>query len=252
MYADEISIIGTGNVAFKLGEAFQSAGIKVKEIYSRNSAAAHELAKITQSLVVNDPLELSAKLLLICVSDEEIHSVINKLPLHKKVVYTSGSVSLKEFVHRKKIGVFYPLQTLRKDQPIRSGTIPVLVESENEEFVNELLCLGKKISSHVVISSSEERLKYHLAAVWLNNFTNHMASISRTIIDENELEYEILLPLLEETVQKLLHEHPFDSQTGPARRRDDRILTLHASLLQGTRKEMYEVISKSISETYHP
>lgn len=252
MYTEEISIVGSGNVAFKLGEAFRSVGVRIKDIYSRNEVAATKLAELTQSQVVREINELDSELILICVADEEVYSVIQKLPLHKKVAYTSGSVSINEFDERSTIGVFYPLQTLRQNQLVHSGIIPLLIESKTPEFLDELVHLGKLISPKVLVTTSEERIKYHLAAVWLNNFTNHMATISRSIIDENGLELQMMRPLLEETIQKLLHENPFDTQTGPARRGDERILATHRSLMQGTRKEVYEIISRSISETYHP
>jgi predicted short-subunit dehydrogenase-like oxidoreductase (DUF2520 family) len=250
VYTEEISIVGSGNVAFKLGEALRSVGVRIKAIYSRNEVSAAKLAELTQSQVVRDINELDSELILICVADEDVYSVIQKLPLHKKVAYTSGSVSINQFDERPTIGVFYPLQTLRQNQPVHSGVIPLLIESKNPEFLDELVHLGKLISPKVLVTTSDERIKYHLAAVWLNNFTNHMATISRSIIDENGLELQMMRPLLEETIQKLVHENPFDAQTGPARRGDERILTTHRSLLQGTRKEVYEIISRSISETY--
>jgi predicted short-subunit dehydrogenase-like oxidoreductase (DUF2520 family) len=98
--------------------------------------------------------------------------------------------------------------------------------------------------------NSEKRAHLHLAAVWINNFTNHMVYQAQKFASSKQLNYALLLPLLEETVNKLQSQTPFDAQTGPARRGDEATIEKHLSQLDGTTQELYALLTDSIQETY--
>src|SRR5437868_3718794 len=114
-----IVIIGTGNVASVLGRKFKAAGHKITQVVGRNSAAASELAYALDTVSTNylSAIDRNAELYLIAVTDGAITSVINDLKLPGKIVaHTAASVPMEMLkavtVH---YGVFYPLQTLRKE-----------------------------------------------------------------------------------------------------------------------------------------
>ena len=245
-----VSIVGTGNVASHLAKAISGSGIRIEGVFGRNAFEASELAEACESYSVNEIRELKGDLILICVSDFSVVEIINSIPDSIKVAYTSGSIGLSDLRGRKNTGVFYPLQTFTKEKSVNMFEVPFLIEADSEYFAQELFDIAWKLSHHVVFANSEQRKKYHLAAVWMNNFTNHMAYQAKRILDQNELDYQLLLPLLEETANKLKTMDPFDAQTGPARRNDLRILDEHKALLNGLTKEMYDIISKSIIQTY--
>jgi predicted short-subunit dehydrogenase-like oxidoreductase (DUF2520 family) len=188
-------------------------------------------------------------MVLLCVPDDIVYEFINKIP-NTSCAYTSGSIELTK-VESKNIGVFYPLQTFRKKDKIEIEKVPIFVEATNEVFQNQLIELAKKISNNVSIVNSEERKKYHLSAVFLNNFTNHLLYLSQKEADKNGLKWDNLLPLLEETFKKNLTSNPFDNQTGPARRNDLITIEKHLSMLEGKSKEIYQIITESIKSTYH-
>lgn len=245
-----ISIVGSGNVAFHLGNALKNSGINIDYICSRNEIESISLAKKLNAKETLDLQQLSkSDMVLLCVPDDIVYEFINKIP-NTSCAYTSGSIELTK-VESKNIGVFYPLQTFRKKDKIEIEKVPIFVEATNEEFQNQLIELAKKISNNVSIVNSEERSKYHLSAVILNNFTNHLLYLSKKEVDKNGLKWDNLLPLLEETFKKNLTSNPFDNQTGPARRNDLITIEKHLSMLEGKSKEIYQIITESIKSTYH-
>ena len=245
-----ISIVGSGNVAFHLGNALKNSGINIDYICSRNEIESISLAKKLNAKETLDLQQLSkSDMVLLCVPDDIVYEFINKIP-NTSCAYTSGSIELTK-VESKNIGVFYPLQTFRKKDKIEIEKVPIFVEATNEVFQNQLIELAKKISNNVSIVNSEERKKYHLSAVFLNNFTNHLLYLSQKEADKNGLKWDNLLPLLEETFKKNLTSNPFDNQTGPARRNDLITIEKHLSMLEGKSKEIYQIITESIKSTYH-
>ena len=245
-----ISIVGSGNVAFHLGNALKNSGINIDYICSRNEIESISLAKKLNAKETLDLQQLSkSNMVLLCVPDDIVYEFINKIP-NTSCAYTSGSIELTK-VESKNIGVFYPLQTFRKKDKIEIEKVPIFVEATNEVFQNQLIELAKKISNNVSIVNSEERKKYHLSAVFLNNFTNHLLYLSKKEADKNGLKWDNLLPLLEETFKKNLTSNPFDNQTGPARRNDLITIEKHLSMLEGKSKEIYQIITESIKSTYH-
>ena len=246
-----IAIIGTGNVAFHLGKAFYDKGIAIKEVFSRNIELATELADSLKSIVAPNLNDLRSDLILICTSDDAIESIVSQLPKDSKIAYTSGAVSLEKFKGFKDIGVFYPLQTFSKEREINLFEVPFLIEGSNSFFSQELFDLAWILSRNVTFASSEQRKKYHLAAVFVNNFTNHLFHQAKKYVEHEELNWDYLKPLMKETVAKMLISNPYDVQTGPAKRNDLETLRMHSEMLSGMTKEIYELLSKSIINTYN-
>jgi len=90
----------------------------------------------------------------------------------------------------------------------------------------------------------------HIAAVMVNNFTNHIIHLAQQYSSENNIDFKHLQPLLKETVLKLEKTLAISAQTGPARRSDLAVIESHLQKLTGKTREVYKVISESIIETY--
>lgn len=250
-FVNGISLIGAGNVASHLAVHFQARGIEVKTISSRNNDSARILAAKIKSIVIEDLSSLPAEnLVLICVNDEEIESVINQLPIGNSIIYTSGNVAIDSLPKRENLGVLYPLQTFSKGQAMQLSNVPFLIEANNSNFGKIIYSLACKLSCNVSFADSVERQKLHLGAVFVNNFTNHLFYLAKKYIDDQHLNWEVLSPLLAETFRKLEYMDPFDAQTGPARRNDLKTIQNHLNELDGKSKEIYDILSKSIIETY--
>ena len=97
----------------------------------------------------------------------------------------------------------------------------------------------------------KERLKLHLAAVLVNNFTNTLYAAASALVDEKETGKEsltILLPLIKQTTRKLEKLSPLAAQTGPAKRKDEVVIKKHIGLLaeHPDLKKLYKQLSKLI------
>jgi predicted short-subunit dehydrogenase-like oxidoreductase (DUF2520 family) len=250
MNIQHITIIGTGNVAFQLGNALSQKGTHVKAVVGRNAKEADELAKRWNCDITTLESIEDTDLALICVSDSAIIEVINAIPATVSVAYTSGSLELHAIPHRENCGVFYPLQTFSKQKTVNAIDIPFLIEANSIGFAQDLFDLAWKISNNVSFADSAQRKTYHLAAVWINNFTNHLAYQAKAIVEKNQLDWKNLMPLLQETIGKLSDISPFDAQTGPARRGDLETIHKHEAMQTGLQQSIYSLLSKSIIETY--
>lgn len=246
-----VSIIGAGNVASQLAQELASNGINIISVTSKSNASAEILAEQLNCAVVTDIAQIPASdLVLVCVGDDAIQEVIEQIPSHLSVAYTSGSVEIKSITTRDNLGVFYPLQTFSKTRKVEMFEVPFLIEANNTHFAQALFDLAWKISRNVQFMNSEQRKKIHVGAVIVNNFTNHLVYLADKYFKDNELDWKILQPLLKETLAKLESTSPYDAQTGPARRNDQEIIEKHLQMLNGSTKEIYKLISESILITY--
>ncbi|WP_302180152.1 Rossmann-like and DUF2520 domain-containing protein [Chryseosolibacter indicus] len=256
-----VSIIGSGNLAWHLAPALDNTDFAVKEVYSHNPKNAEALAERLYEGQVKTSLDFSlskSKIFVICVSDDVIPEIAQQivLPDDAILIHTSGSqpLSLLGYSPTENIGVFYPLQTFTKSKKVDFSDIPILIESENDFTEKALMTMGKAISKKVLKISSESRKAVHVAAVFASNFTNHMLTLSHEIMRESNLDFDLLKPLIAETVNKGLSIGPERSQTGPAKRGDLEILDKHMEFLKDKEEvaEMYRIISQDIIDRYAP
>jgi predicted short-subunit dehydrogenase-like oxidoreductase (DUF2520 family) len=247
---NSIFIIGAGNVGSQLAIALHSI-VEIKGIYSKNGVSSKLIAEeLDIPYFENIDSFPESDLVLICSNDDAIEAIINSIPDTAKIAYTSGSIELKNLPGRIKIGVFYPLQTFSKERIVDFSNVPLLIEASNDAFKQELFQLALKLSTNVSFANSDERKKLHIGAVFINNFTNHLAQIAKEYVEANELNWEYLKPLLAETTNKILDLNPFDAQTGPARRNDQLVIQQHLKELEGLPKDIYKILTDSIIQTY--
>jgi predicted short-subunit dehydrogenase-like oxidoreductase (DUF2520 family) len=248
----DVICIGFGNVNQHLCRALQHSGrATIQQIYSLNMP---QLPTDLKGIQCTDKLsELQeADLYLLGVPDDAIAAVSAQLPKVAGVVaHTSGSVALQQLSRHNKRGVFYPLQTFSRNRAVSLKDVPICIEAETEQDFALLQTIGEVISSQVVAISSEKRRALHLAAVYVNNFVNHLYHISYDLIATHGLDAELLSPLILETAKKAIALSPLEAQTGPARRNDKKTLEKQLHLLpDGTAKKLYELFTQSIQATY--
>ena len=244
-----IALIGTGNVGFHIGNQLIALGIPIECFYTRNPTHQLELCERWSTKNCTEISSIQSDLVIVCVNDDAVKSVIDQIPLNCNVVFTAGSVELSSIM-RENCGVLYPLQSFNRSKKIDFSTVPFLIEGTSVEFTEKIVAFAQLLSPKVTVASSKERGMYHLAAVWINNFTNHMIYTAKNISDENQLNWDYLMPLLHETVAKISTLSPYDAQTGPAKRNDEKIIQKHLDLQEGLQQEIYLLISKSIQQTY--
>jgi len=241
--------MGAGNVATHLGLALQNAGLNIEQVYSRTTASAKSLAKKlkTDYTVETDKIGLDSDLYILAVSDDAIPGLVAKLKTEKGlVVHTSGSVNIKSLTPASKhTGVFYPLQTFSKSRKAKFKNIPICIEANSKEDLALLKKLAGMISGKVYEISSEKRKTLHLAAVFASNFSNYMFSVAEEIVEDANLDFDILRPLIKETAEKVMTISPQKAQTGPAQRHDESVMLQHLKMLE--ENEPYELLYEYIS-----
>ena len=106
----------------------------------------------------------------------------------------------------------------------------------------------KELSNKVVELSSVQRQKLHLAAVFVSNFANYMQAIGEEICEEQQVDFELLKPLMKEVFEKNQQSKAIDNQTGPALRGDKFTMNKHLELLKKDAElsELYRLISERI------
>jgi predicted short-subunit dehydrogenase-like oxidoreductase (DUF2520 family) len=245
-------LIGTGNVARHLFDAFQaSASVRVLQVLGRSEKALAFFRNQCETGPITAPPR-AADVYIIAVSDSSITAVSQLLKLKNcLVVHTSGSKEAGALSGSFRKGVFYPLQTFSIDRKINFREVPVCIEAEDADDLGLMRALAGSISGRVCELSFTERRQLHLAAVFVNNFGNHLSYLADKLLQAHRLPFDLLLPLIRETAAKLEQLTPLEAQTGPARRGDTKTLAEHRQLLQdGTHAALYDLMSKSIQTTY--
>lgn len=247
-----IAFIGAGNVAWHLAKAFIDNGVSVGGVWNRTPSKAQDFANDFSVIAYEnlDDLQSDCDLILIAVSDSAISEIITKLIHFRGIVaHTAGSVPLQilDTLSCEK-GVVYPLQTLTHHNLVDISSIPILIESDTPAALIQLTRIAEKISNHVLVVNSSERLIIHTAAVFVNNFTNLMYVIGDDILKKNSINPSLLGPLIKETARKALQGNPIELQTGPARRHDIQTMEKHLKVLEKLKdySEIYTLLSNEI------
>lgn len=249
-----IAIVGSGNLAWHLAPELENAGHRVIEVYSRAPKNAKALQKRLYNAEINPSLDFSdsdAEIFIICITDDAIEEVAQEivLPENACIFHTSGSQSISKlgYAATEDIGVFYPLQTFTKGKQITFEDIPILIEAENAHTSKILKKLSKSISNKVLSVSSRDRMAIHVSAVFACNFTNHFFEIAEKLLIKQGFDFDLLRPLIAETINKSLDVGPADAQTGPAARGDMETLDKHMEFLKGSEyQEIYRMITDKI------
>ncbi len=263
----KVSFIGAGNVAWHLAQIFEEKGHIICEIYSRNILNANALVKTlfdTNAVSSLDFSDSEAQLFVLAVNDDAFPEVLEQLelPPNSILVHTSGAKSidilenwLQEFdINNVNIGVFYPLMTFTKTTKLTIKEIPFCIEATDKLTENILVQAAQKMSNIVYLVDSNERKILHLTAVFANNFVNHLIAISQDISETNELDFNLLRPIILETVNKAIAAEDVHSmQTGPARRGNQKIMKSHLEILKNepTYEKIYRVLSESIFNQFN-
>jgi predicted short-subunit dehydrogenase-like oxidoreductase (DUF2520 family) len=247
-----VALMGTGNVAQHLFDAFlEHASIEVVQVIGRNKKALKYFGKSTKT-DSNTKFSEKADIYVMAVSDDALPLLANSIiGLNGLVVHTSGSASLEVLPKSIRRGVFYPLQTFTANRKVDFKKIPICIEAESSADLKLLKNFASLLSTQVIAVNSEQRGKLHLAAVFVNNFTNHLYFIGQQLSQDAQIPFNTLLPLIQETANKLGTLTPLEAQTGPARRGDAITIKKQIKQLEKTGfKELYALMTRSIAKTY--
>jgi predicted short-subunit dehydrogenase-like oxidoreductase (DUF2520 family) len=245
-------IIGTGNVARHLFDALKGAEtVRVVQVLGRNPGELTYFGKYCETALIKEGMRY-ADIYIIAISDDAISTVSQSLDFNiGLVVHTSGSLPVSVLNTTCRKGVLYPLQTFSRDRDCNFREVPVCIEAEDPDDLLLLRNLAEGISDRVCELSFLKRRQLHLAAVFVNNFGNHLYYLAGQLLRDEALPFDMLQPLIEETAAKLGQMSPREAQTGPARRGDLKTMAVHRQLLEeGIYQTLYDLMSNSIQKTY--
>jgi len=230
----QIVIIGSGNVASVLGRLCKQNGHQVVQVISRNAAHAKELADELNCDYAdyNGEINSHAELYLVAVADTALFDLNQNFSLgNKLILHTAGSVS-RDVLKNVSVnyGVLYPLQSLRKEMQY-ANDIPLLVDGNTEETITLIEDFAKTLSLNISKANDEQRLKLHVAAVVVSNFTNHLYALAEDFCKKEGVDFALLAPLIKETAERIQYASPADIQTGPAVRNDIFTIEKHLRIL---------------------
>jgi predicted short-subunit dehydrogenase-like oxidoreductase (DUF2520 family) len=252
----KIAILGTGNVAKAFGLALLAAGHSIEGLYGRNKAAANRLSLLLSSNMFSSPAKLpgNCDMYIIAVKDDAIQEVYNSMSeVNGIVVHTSGSTPLLSGGINKNTGVIYPVQTINKQFNGSFLKVPLCIEASNKKSLSLLLSVSSSISGKIYKLNSERRAVLHLAAVFCNNFTNHLLFISGELLKQQKLPQHILDELAISTINNAISKGPYLSQTGPSIRNDNKTIKKHLKLLKADKEysALYKIFTKQIKDVHN-
>lgn len=243
-----IVLIGQGNVATNLHHSFALKGLRTQMVSSRVGLDSLPAADVYIYAVRDEALPQVAQRVA-----EESKKPINthlRTALH---LHTSGTMPISVFGDTlPHAGVMYFFQTFTKAKPIDDfSAIPVFVEGKQIDDLSAIFTLAQTLTPRVYETTQHDRERLHVAGVFANNFTNHMYAIAADILKDTHIPFQVLLPLIDQTAEKVHHLSPHDAQTGPAKRRDEQVMNHHLALLKTPdQQQLYILLSKMIIQSH--
>ena len=245
-------IIGAGNVAVHMSEAIKNAGFVIRQVYSRTQKTAEALSQKLSVNYTNDIKNIAKNgdIYLLMLADDALENFLEQTDLSgKMLIHTSGSTAMDVLKkYSDQYGVIYPLQTFNKNIPLDFSNVPLFIEASDSETLSLIKTITNKLSNYVADADSTQRSYLHVAAVFACNFSNHMYTIAASLLEDNNISFEVLQPLIQQTTKKAIEHNPKDVQTGPAIRNDKNTLNKHMKMLekrQGIQK-IYRFVSEHI------
>lgn len=251
----KVTLIGAGNLATQLGKSLKKAGIIISQVYSRTEESARTLGELLEAEWLTDikALRDEADVYIFSVKDSALSELITEVCKgrgDKLFLHTAGSMPMSCFEGKAlHYGVFYPMQTFSKAKDVCFENIPVFIEGDSAETAEVIRSLANKLSQRVIRLSSADRKYLHLAAVWACNFTNYCYTVASDILSEHGIPFDVMLPLINETTEKIQNISPKEAQTGPAVRGDKNVMSQQLELMsdRADLQELYKMLSKGIN-----
>lgn len=252
----KVVIVGSGNVATVFSKLIIKSGHEIVQILSRNENHAKDLANqynVPWGSFKSTPY-VDADFYILAISDNSLSHLDQYKVLGKKIVlHTAGSVS-KDVLRQlsENYGILYPLQSLNKNSK-DIFSIPLMIDGNSGRVTNKIEAFAKTLSPDITHASDSERLKYHIAAVLVNNFTNHLFAVGEEFCEKEHIDFKKLYPLIHETTNRIQDRPPKNTQTGPAIREDIYTMGKHLQLLSDHTdiKYLYLKLSESIIKFHH-
>lgn len=263
----KIVFLGSGNVATHLSQALNRSTLnEVVQVYSPTAENARSLAgKLSCGYCtdIND-VDVNADIYVCSVKDSVQQQVWMELKRRfvdsgidvadRIVVHTAGALAMDGEDGLSSVfsncGVVYPVQSFSKQRAVDLSHTPFLIEATIPSTLEKLRELVATVSDRCYDATTKQRNALHPAAVFASNFANHMYAIANRLMEKNGLPFEILIPVIQETAQKVMEVTPVAAQTGPAVRGDEVVMRKQKNGLMADGNdielEIYRLVSQNI------
>ena len=245
-------MVGAGNMATSLAVALKNSGNTPVAVWSRTLESAAMLGErlgctFTDEFTVLPP----ADVVIISVVDSALCDVAGKVAViypSALILHTAGSIPMSALhdAGAERYGVFYPMQTMSKNNIVPLDNVTIFIEGHDDDDTSYLRALASSLSEKVVYATSEQRCFLHVAAVFACNFPNALYCMVAELLQSKGLPFDSMLPLIDEAACKVHRMSPLEAQTGPAKRGDENVISAHKAMLDNELAKIYETLSNYI------
>ncbi|MHB8110804.1 MAG: Rossmann-like and DUF2520 domain-containing protein [Syntrophorhabdaceae bacterium] len=257
----KIGIIGAGKVGISLGYVLKGNGLNVaaiSDIHGPELDRARGFLGIDTLYTTNntDLIETSS-VIAIAIQDRLIGEVADAISntaedlTGKLFFHTSGADSAAILSSLKKkganIGSLHPLQTF----PDIESAIEVLPDTsifiEGDDRARDTLrFIGENLGAKVYAIAGEDKVFYHLAAVFVCNLLSALMYAGQGIMQKINIDLEPFIPIIRATLKNIEIKGPLQALTGPIVRGDDKTVSAHIAAMSDMplHKEIYGALSK--------
>ena len=244
-----IALFGTGNLATHFLKAFEGLeAVSCVQWIGRKENPPRANTTPYFNCFQND---IEVDVCLLTISDDYISEVAQSFETNALVVHTAAAQPIDVLAPHKRSGVFYPLQRFSQNQELSWKNIPICLEANDKTDLDILKKLAQQLSNEVHFVTTKQRLHLHAAAVFANNFCNHLLGISQEITSNAALPHTLLHPIIKETLSRSLDSNAKEHQTGPAIRNDKKTQSKHIDILTAEEAVLYRALSQSIYKIHN-
>ena len=256
----KIGIIGAGKVGIALGHVLQNKGFAIVAVASRREESL-ELARNYipgKCLYTKNVSEVvrEADVIAITTQDREINAVAQEIfrkadKLDRKLFFhTSGAHPATELSPLEQkgaiLGSLHPLQTF---PDVNSGIVAlprtyIFIEGD-EKAIPVLDLLASTIGFKAVRIESENKVLYHLSAVFVCNLLTALMHTGEGIVNRIGIDLMPFFPIIETTLRNIETKGPLLSLTGPVVRGDAETVASHLEAIKGMepQESVYRMLS---------
>jgi len=255
-----IAIIGPGRVGTSIGILAAQAGYSVAAVGGRRKAdtvaAARRIGKDVCACDIAEAGQL-AQIILLCLPDDAIEQVCEKLALENKftkgaiVVHCSGALSSDILSPARKycqcyVASMHPLQTFPTvDAAIKVMKGTYCFYEGDERAITVVKHFATDIGLRPIQISSTSKTLYHAAAVMACNYFVALMDSAITIAEkagiDRTIAWSAIEPLVTATLNNITEMGTINSLTGPIARGDVKTIHRHLEELSALPEQLASV-----------
>jgi len=261
MNVGNVGIIGAGKVGVSTGFMMKRSGIAVRAISDVLDAsldtARRYLAEDVAYTKSNLDVVRTCDVIAVTTQDRIIKDIVREIDAGtgsldgKMFFHTSGadpSSILKPLDEKGALlGSLHPLQTF----PDIDSAITVLPDTYifiegDEGALKTLTFIGEKIGYRVQMIGGNDKVLYHLSAVFVCNLLCALCYTGEKIMDTINIDFEPFLPIIRATLKNIENKGPLMSLTGPVIRGDLKTVEAHLQAIHDMEdyKDVYKTLSR--------